>query len=91
MYTIRENIINNKVEGYWIDEKIHGTIVESIYVTLYPKSCSCHFFTESKNVHNHFHINLVEHWIKSGKPIAAIYGKSKKGKIITLCPGFIKN
>ena len=35
MYTIRENIINNKVEGYWIDEKIHGTIVESIYVTLY--------------------------------------------------------
>lgn len=91
MYMIRENIINNKVEGYWIDEKIRGVLIESTYVTLHPKSCSCHFFAESKNLHNHFHINLVEYWIKSGKPIAAIYGKSKKGKIITLCPGFVKN
>lgn len=91
MYIIRENIINGIVEGYWVDEKIRGTIIESTYVTLYPRSCSCKFFTESKNTHNHFHINLVENWIRNGKPIAAIYGKSKKGKIITLCPGFIKN
>ncbi|MBO4622485.1 MAG: hypothetical protein J5691_01225 [Bacilli bacterium] len=91
MYMIRENIIEGEVQGYWVDEKIHGIIVESTYVTLHPRSCSCHFFTESKNVHNHFHINLVEHWIKSGKPIAAIYGKSKKGKIVTLCQGFVKS
>lgn len=91
MYMIRENIINNEVHGYWIDEKIHGTLIESTYVTLKPKSCSCHFFAESKNMHNHFHINLVEHWIKSGKPVAAIYGKSKSGKVVTLCPGFIKS
>lgn len=88
---IRENIIEGEIQGYWVDEKIHGIIVESTYVTLHPKSCSCHFFTESKNIHNHFHINLVEHWIKAGKPIAAIYGKSKKGKIITLCQGFVKS
>ena len=91
MYMIRENIIDNEVQGYWVDEKIHGIIVESTYVTLHPRACSCHFFTESKNMHNHFHINLVEHWIKSGKPIAAIYGKSKKGKIVTLCQGFVKS
>jgi len=88
---IRENIIEGEVQGYWVDEKIHGIIVESTYVTLHPRSCSCHFFTESKNIHNHFHINLVEHWIKSGKPVAAIYGKSKKGKIVTLCQGFVKS
>ena len=91
MYMIRENIIDNEVQGYWVDEKIRGTLVESTYVTLKPKSCSCNFFLESKNIHNHFHICLVEHWIKSGKPIAAIYGKSKHGKIVTLCPGFIKS
>lgn len=91
MYMIRENIIEGEVQGYWVDEKIHGIIVESTYVTLHPRSCSCHFFTESKNIHNHFHINLVEHWIKAGKPIAAIYGKSKKGKIVTLCQGFVKS
>lgn len=91
MYTIRENVIDDKVEGYWIDEKIRGALIESTYVTLSPKSCSCHFFCESKNIHNHFHINLVEHWIKTGKPIAAMYAKSKSGKIITLCPGFIKS
>ncbi len=91
MYMIRENIIEGEVQGYWVDEKIHGIIVESTYVTLHPRSCSCHFFTESKNMHNHFHINLVEYWIKSGKPVAAIYGKSKKGKIVTLCQGFVKS
>lgn len=91
MYTIRENIIDGEVQGYWIDEKIRGVLIESTYVTLKPKSCSCHFFTESKNMHNHFHINLVEHWINSGKPIAAMYGKAKNGKIVVLCPGFTKN
>ena len=91
MYMIRENVINDKVEGYWVDEKIRGVLIESTYVTLSPKSCSCKHFVESHNVYNHFHINLVENWIKHGKPIAAIYGKSKKGKIITLCPGFVKN
>ena len=91
MYTIRENIIDSQVEGYWIDEKIQGILIESIYVTLHPRQCSCKHFHESNNKYNHFHINLVEHWIKAGKPIAAIYGKSKKGKIITLCPGFIKS
>ncbi len=90
MYIIRENIIDGKVEGYWVDEKIRGVLIESTYVTLKPKSCSCKHFAESNNIHNHFHINLVENWIKKGKPIAAIYGKSKKGKIITLCPGFVK-
>lgn len=90
MYTIRENIIDNTVQGYWIDEKIRGVLIESIFVTLSPKSCSCNNFSYSKNIHNHFHINLVEHWIKQGKPTAAIYAKTKTGKIITLCPGFIK-
>lgn len=91
MYSIRENIINDEVDGYFIDEKIRGILVESIYVTLSPRNCSCRHFTESKNLHNHFHINLVEYWIKMGKPTAALYSKSKTGKIITLCPGFIKN
>ncbi len=91
MYMIRENIINDEVQGYWVDEKIRGILVESTFVTLKPKSCSCHYFTESKNIHNHFHICLVEYWIKMGKPTAAIYTKGKNGKIITLCPGFIKN
>jgi len=91
MYMIRENIINDKVEGYWIDEKIRGVLIESTYVTLSPKTCSCKHFTESHNIFNHFHINLVEHWIREGKPTAAIYAKSKKGKIITLCPGFVKH
>ena len=59
MYTIRENIIEGEVQGYWIDEKIRGVLIESTYVTLKPRSCSCHLFCESKNVHNHFHINLV--------------------------------
>lgn len=91
MYTIRENIIDDKVEGYWVDEKIRGVLIESILVTLHPKTCSCRYFTESKNIHNHFHICLVEHWINNGKPKAAMYGKSKSGKIITLCPGFVKS
>lgn len=91
MYVIRENIIDNEVQGYWVDEKIRGTLIESTFVTLHPKNCSCKHFTESKNIHNHFHICLVENWIANGKPHAAIYGKSKKGKIVTLCPGFIKS
>lgn len=91
MYIVRENVINGEECGYFVDEKIRGTLIESIYVTLSPKSCSCKHFTESKNIYNHFHINLVEHWVKSGKPTAAIYAKSKKGKIRVLCPGFIKS
>lgn len=90
MYLVRENITDNKVTGYWVDEKINGKVIESYFVTLNPKNCSCKYFAESHNYHNHFHINLVEHWIKQNKPISAMYAKAKNGKIITLCPGFVK-
>lgn len=90
MYLIRENIIDNEVNGYWVDEKISGKLIESFFVTLSPRSCSCKYFTESHNPFNHFHINLVENWVKKGKPKCAMYAKSKTGKIITLCPGFVK-
>ena len=92
MYLVRENIIDGKVDGYWVDEKIRGILIESIFVRLEPKlSCSCRYFAESKNPHNHFHIELVKRWVESGKPVAAIYAKTKQGKISTLCPGFIKS
>lgn len=90
MYLCRENIIEGKVEGYFIDEKISGKLIESHYVTLSPKSCSCRYFAESNNKFNHFHIVLCEHWVKQGCPTSAMYAKSKTGKIITLCPGFVK-
>ena len=91
MYLIRENIINGKNEGYFVDEKIQGKLIASYFVTLNPICCSCHHFAESKNKFNHFHINLVRHWIEQGKPMSAIYAKSKMGKIVTLCPGFIRH
>lgn len=91
MYLIEEQIdLDNTVLGYWIREKIQGKLIASYFVTLNPLSCSCKHFAESHNKFNHFHINLVQNWIKNGKPCCAIYAKSKKGKIVTLCPGFIK-
>ena len=95
MYLIRKNIIteNNieKVNGYWVDEKINGQLIESFFIQLDThKTCSCKYFTESKNPRNHFHILLVENWIRNGCPKYAIYIKNKKGKIETLCPGYIE-
>lgn len=90
MYLVRENIVDGEVNGYFVDEKIQGRLIESHFVTLNPPSCSCKYFQFSHNPYNHFHINLVKFWIKSGKPQSALYAKNKQGKIITLCPGFIK-
>lgn len=90
MYLIKENIENDKVIGYIVEEKINGKLIESHYVSLDLKSCSCKYFAESHNPYNHFHINLCRNWINTGKPMCAMYAKSKKGKIVTLCAGFIK-
>lgn len=90
MYLIREDTLDDQTIGYWVDEKINGNLIESHFVTADLKTCSCRYFAESKNPYNHFHINLCQHWIKAGKPQCAMYAKSKKGKIVTLCPGFIK-
>ncbi len=90
MYLVRKNIVDDKEDGYWVDEKINGKLVESYYVTLKPNTCSCQHFTNSNNAFNHFHINLVYNWLKHGCPECAIYSKTKEGKIQTLCPGFIK-
>lgn len=89
MYLIREKIENDKVVGYQIDEKISGVLIESHVVSADLKHCSCKYFAESQNTHNHFHINLIHNWLKNGKPMCAMYAKSKDGKIVTLCPGFI--
>lgn len=90
MYLVRKNISKNKNDdGYWVDEKINGKLVESYYITLKPCTCSCQHFEESHNPFNHFHILLVKNWIKEGCPQCAIYAKSKQGKIRTLCPGFL--
>ena len=90
MYLIREHIKEDNTSEYIIDEKINGYLIESFVVTLSPHTCSCHYFAESNNKLNHFHINLVENWIRHNKPCAAMYAKSKTGKIVTLCPGFVK-
>jgi hypothetical protein len=90
MYLIRENVQDEEITGYWIDEKINGKLIESHFVTKDLKTCSCKYFAESQNPYNHFHINLCSYWIKSGKPQCAMYAKSKKGKIVVLCPGFTK-
>jgi len=83
MYLIRET-----EEGFFVDYKLKGFLVDSYFVTLSPKKeCSCHFFSETHNHRNHFHINLVEKWVAEGKPKFAIYDKSKTGKIITVCKG----
>ena len=89
MYLIREKIENSKVVGYIIDEKISGVLIESHFVTADLKTCSCKYFAESHNHQSHFHINLCHNWIKTGKPMCAMYAKNKEGKIVTLCPGFI--
>ena len=83
MYLVRET-----EEGFFVDYKINGYLVDSYFVTLTPKKeCSCRFFMESRNHRNHFHINIVERWIADGKPKFAMYDKSKTGKIIVLCKG----
>ena len=90
MYLVREKIVNGETEGYFVDEKISGKLIESHFVDVNFKSCSCKYFAESHNQYNHFHINLCKHWVKSGKPQCALYGKSKDGKIVTLCQGFLR-
>lgn len=91
MYLVEEQLDSeDNCIGYWVREKIQGVLIDSHFVMLSPRSCSCKYFAESHNPYNHFHINLVENWIKNGKPSCAIYAKAKDGKIVTLCPGFIK-
>ena len=51
MYLIEE-LNDNK---YLIREKIQGELVAEYIVTLNPKTCSCQYFAESHNCHNHFH------------------------------------
>lgn len=85
MYLVRESSPNN----YFVDYKIGNKFVESYYVSFDDTraQCSCKHFHESKNRLNHFHINLVEYWIKEGKPLHAIYEKASDGKIKVLCNG----
>lgn len=83
MYLIRE--VN---EGFFVDYKLRGRLIESYFIRLTPrKECSCRFFAESRNCYNHFHINLVEYWVKQGKPKYAMYDKDNRGKIKVLCEG----
>jgi len=89
MYLIREKYENEELVGYLIDEKISGVLIETHFVDKSLHKCSCRYFTESHNCYSHFHINLCRNWIKNGKPQCAMYAKSKDGKIVTLCPGFI--
>jgi len=89
MYLISEKIVNDEIVGYNVEEKISGTLIESHFIDINLKTCSCKYFAESNNCYSHFHINLCRNWIKNGKPKCAMYAKSKDGKIVTLCPGFI--
>jgi len=74
--------------GYFVDQKYDGVLVDSFYVQLTPrKSCSCKYFTESNNHYNHFHISLIEYWLKQGSPKSAMYEKDKNGKIKVLFEG----
>ncbi len=83
MYLVRE-----AKNGFFVDYKLKGHLVESFFVTITPKKeCSCKYFAESHNHYNHFHINLVERWIKDGKPRTAMYEKTKDGKINVLFEG----
>lgn len=91
MYLIREKIENDEVVGYYVDEKISGVLIETHLVSVDLKQCSCKYFAESHNYHSHFHINLCHNWIANGKPKCAMYAKSKDGKIVTLCQGFISS
>lgn len=87
MYLIRESSPNH----YFIDYKINNKFVESYYVSFdgTKAECSCKHFHESHNRLNHFHINLIEYWIKSGKPKNAMYEKTLDGKIKVLHSGYI--
>lgn len=89
MYLIEESVVDDKVNGYFVREKISGQLIESHFITKDLKECSCTYFQLAKNKYNHFHINLVKNWLKLGKPKSALFAKSKKGKIVTLCPGFV--
>lgn len=91
MYLVRENIVDGKTTGYFVDEKISGKLIESHFVSVNLKECSCRYFAESHNPYHHFHINLCKQWLKMGKPECALFGKSKDGKIAILCRGFIRN
>lgn len=91
MYLVSENIIDGKTNGYFVHEKISGKLINSYFIDYRLKTCSCKYFAESHNCYNHFHINLVRNWLKQNKPECAMYAKSKQGKIITLCPGFVKS
>lgn len=54
MYLIEEQLdSDNKTVGYWVREKIANKLVESHFVTLSPKQCSCRYFAESHNPHTH--------------------------------------
>ena len=89
MYLVRENVIDNKTTGYWVDEKIDGQLITSHFITLYPKiTCSCQYFQESHNPLNHFHIQVLKYWLKEGSPKFAMYKKSKIGKVIKVFDGF---
>lgn len=90
MYLVRENIFNGETTGYFVDEKISGKLIESHFVDVSLKKCSCKHFKESQNPYQHFHINLCKKWLKMGKPECALFSKSKTGKIIVLCNGFIR-
>lgn len=85
MYLIRESAPNQ----YFVDYKVGNRFIESYYVTIdnTKADCTCKHFHESHNRLNHFHINLVEFWIKEGKPTNAIYDKASDGKIKVLCHG----
>ena len=89
MYIVTENIVDGDLIGYIVTEKIAGNIIESHYIDPKMKTCSCRYFAESHNPYSHFHINLCKHWIRMAKPKSALFGKSKDGKIVTLCAGFV--
>lgn len=85
MYICREDTTGN---GVWIDQKIDGSLVDSVFVQLNPrKHCSCKHFQESLNYYNHFHILLAEKWLKDGCPKSAMYEKDNNGKIKVLFEG----
>lgn len=88
MYLIRES----SPDCYFIDYKVNNKFIESYYVAFdgTKAQCSCKHFHESHNRLNHFHINLVEYWIKAGKPKYAMYEKTCDGKIKVLCDGYKK-
>lgn len=89
MYIVTENIVDGDLIDYVVTEKIAGKVIESHHIDPTLKNCSCRYFAESHNPFSHFHINLCKHWLRMGKPRSALYGKSKDGKVVTLCAGFV--